>query len=135
MVTTEWLIGVPRRSTQAAQPPPSDEAGHRTEEEEGLHATVIGVDDRRDHREGNGDQEADRDARARRRPSAATSPRVTAVIGHGQCRAERARQAELARIEDALWIECRLDRLQHAVAGAERLGGEPGAVDPDAMVV
>src|SRR4029079_11753819 len=48
-----------------------------TEEEEGLHATVIGVDDRRDHREGDRDQEADTRAGAQRGD-------VTSRLGHGQ---------------------------------------------------
>ena len=44
-------------------------------------------------------------------------------------------QAELARVEDAGRVECRFTATSTSNAGPERVAHEPGAVEPDAVVV
>ena len=57
------------------------------------------------------------------------------AAGRPRRRPERGVEAELARVEDAVRIEGRLDRGEHAAGRAERLADEAGPVEPDAVVV
>jgi hypothetical protein len=104
-----------------------DETEHRAEEEQRVQAAVVGVDERGDERQRHRQDQADTDA---------GPDRFWVESTHGQGVApERGREPELAGVHDAVRVERRLEGDQDPMGRTERLGHEPPAIDPDAVMM